>query len=71
MIIDAYSDPYAGSDLKIFDKTFGLPDPVFNQVAPQGVPAFDINNADQVGWTVESDLDTQWATPLPPRPASS
>ncbi len=67
VIVDAFSNPYAASDLKIFDKTFGLPDPVFNQVAPQGVPAFDINDADQVGWTVESDLDTQWSHAVAPK----
>ncbi len=67
VIIDAFSNPYAASDLQIFDKTFGLPDPIFNQIAPQGVPAFDFNNADMTGWTVESDLDTQWAHAVAPK----
>jgi subtilase family serine protease len=66
VIIDAFSNPYAASDLKIFDKTFGLPDPVFNQIAPQGAPAFDLADPDQVGWTVESALDTQWAHAIAP-----
>jgi subtilase family serine protease len=67
VIIDAFSNPYAASDIKIFDKTFGLPDPIFNQVAPQGVPTFDFNDADQVGWTVESDLDIQWSHAIAPK----
>ena len=67
VIIDAFSNPYAASDLQIFDQTFGLPDPIFNQIAPQGVPAFDFNNADMTGWTVESDLDTQWAHAVAPK----
>jgi subtilase family serine protease len=67
VIVDAFSNPYAWSDIQIFDKTFGLPDPVFNQIAPQGVPTFDFNNADQVGWTVESDLDIQWSHAIAPK----
>lgn len=67
VIIDAFRNPYAWSDIQIFDQTFGLPDPIFNQIAPQGAPTFDINDADQVGWTVESDLDIQWSHAIAPK----
>ena len=67
VIVDAFSNPYAWSDIQIFDKTFGLPDPIFNQIAPQGTPAFDLNDFNQVGWTVESALDTQWAHAIAPK----
>ena len=67
VIVDAFSNPYAWGDIQAFDKTFGIPDPIFNQIAPQGVPAFDINDADQLGWTVESDLDIQWSHAIAPK----
>jgi subtilase family serine protease len=67
VIVDAFSNPYAWTDIQAFDATFGLPDPIFNQIAPQGVPAFDINDDDQVGWTVESDLDIQWSHAVAPK----
>src|SRR5664279_3021260 len=67
VIVDAFSNPYAWGDIQAFDKTFGLPDPIFNQIAPQGVPAFDFNNADAVNWTVESDLDIQWSHAIAPK----
>ena len=67
VIVDAFSNPYAWGDIQAFDKTFGLPDPIFNQIAPQGVPAFDFNNADAVNWTVESDLDIRWSHAIAPK----
>ncbi len=67
VIIDAFSNPYAWSDIQIFDKTFGLPDPIFNQIAPQGTPAFDITDPDQVDWSIESALDTQWSHAVAPK----
>jgi subtilase family serine protease len=67
VIIDAFSNPYAASDIQIFDSTFGLPDPIFNQIAPQGVPTFDITDPDQLGWTQESDLDIQWSHAIAPK----
>jgi subtilase family serine protease len=67
VIVDAFSNPYAWGDIQAFDKTFGIPDPIFNQIAPQGVPAFNIHDADQLGWTVESDLDIQWSHAIAPK----
>lgn len=60
-IIDAFSSPYVQSDLSIFDSTFGLPDPVFQQIAPQGLTPFDFNDGNQIGWAEEITLDVLWA----------
>ncbi len=67
VIIDAFSNPYLESDLAIFDATFGLPDPVLNVIAPQGVPDFDFDNPDHTGWAGEITLDVQWAHAIAPR----
>ncbi len=67
VIIDAYSNPYVKKDLKIQDQTFGLPDPPsFTEVAPQGVPKFDANDPNQVGWAEEITLDVLWAHAMAP-----
>lgn len=66
VIIDAYSNPYMATDLSIFDQTFGLPDPVFTQVAPDGLTPFDINDPEQVGWSGEIALDVEWAHAVAP-----
>jgi subtilase family serine protease len=60
-IIDAFQSPYVQSDLSIFDSTFGLPEPVFQQIAPQGLTPFDPNDGNQVGWAEEITLDVLWA----------
>jgi subtilase family serine protease len=60
-IIDAFQSPYVQSDLSIFDSTFGLPDPSFQQIAPQGLTPFDPNDGNQVGWAEEITLDVLWA----------
>ena len=66
VIIDSYSNPYIRSDLRIFDETFGLPDPVFRQVAPDGLTPFDFNNPEHIGWSSEISLDVQWAHAVAP-----
>ncbi len=66
VIIDAFQNPYIRSDLSIFDSTFGLPDPTFHIIAPDGLTPFDINNADEVGWSGEIALDVQWAHAVAP-----
>ncbi len=65
-IIDAFQNPFIQQDLSIFDSTFGLPDPIFNQIAPFGLTPFDINDANQVGWSGEIALDVQWAHAIAP-----
>lgn len=67
IIIDAYSNPYVAKDLKIQDDTFGMPKPPsFTEVAPQGVPKFDANDPNQVGWAEEITLDVLWAHAMAP-----
>ncbi|MGH3508677.1 MAG: S53 family peptidase [Nocardioidaceae bacterium] len=61
VIIDAYSSPYITSDLSIFDSTFDLPSPNFQQIAPQGLTPFDVNDPNQDGWAEEITLDVLWA----------
>src|SRR5262249_36316552 len=53
-------------DLHTFDTTFGLPDPVFQQVAPDGLTPFDPNDGNQVGWASEIALDVQYSHAMAP-----
>src|ERR1035437_8838678 len=41
VIVDDYGSPTIASDLKAFDKAFGLPDPEFEIVCPLGCPTFN------------------------------
>ena len=66
VIVDAYANPYVAADLQIQDAKFGLPDPGFEAVAPQGVPAFDPTDAKMDGWAEESTLDVLWAHAMAP-----
>jgi subtilase family serine protease len=61
VIVDAFQNPYMQTDLSIFDSTFGLPDPAFTQIAPQGLTPFDPSDDNQVGWAEEITLDVEWA----------
>jgi subtilase family serine protease len=60
-IVDAYDNPTIASDLQLFDRTFGLPDPVFTKATPQGRP-----QASAI-WGLESALDVEWAHAIAPR----
>ena len=67
VIVDAFSNPLIEDDLAFFDALFGLPDPPnFDIIAPQGMTPFDANDANQVGWAGEIDLDVQWAHAIAP-----
>ncbi len=68
VIVDAYGSPTIAADLKGFDQTFGLPDPQFEVVCPQGCPTFNLRNAPQaeVNWTFETSLDVEWAHAVAP-----
>jgi subtilase family serine protease len=65
-IVDAFQSPTIRDDLALFDQTFGLPDPKFTIVAPDGLTPFDENDPNQVGWAVEISLDVQWAHAIAP-----
>lgn len=66
VIVDAFQNPTLQTDLAAFDSAFGLPAPVFTQVAPDGLTPFDPNDANQVGWAGEIALDVQWAHAMAP-----
>lgn len=66
VIIDAFQNPGMLQDLANFDAAFGLPSAKFQQIAPDGLTPFDVNNADQVGWSSEIALDVQWAHAIAP-----
>ena len=66
VIVDAFQSPFVAQDLQIQDSEFGLPDANLQIVAPQGVPAFDPNDANQVGWAEETTLDVLWAHAIAP-----
>jgi len=66
VIIDAFQSPNIVEELNLFDGFYGLPTPVFTQIAPQGLTPFDPSNADMIGWAVEISLDVQWAHAIAP-----
>jgi subtilase family serine protease len=66
VVVDAFTSPTVAADLKEFDRQFRLPDPVFVQVAPDGVPAYDVSDDDHVGWAGEISLDVEWAHAVAP-----
>ena len=66
VIVDAYQSPTIAADLKTFDKTFGLKDPPFQQVAPDGLTAWDPTNSNMEGWAEEISLDVQWSHAVAP-----
>ena len=65
-IVDAFGDPTIADDLKVFDTVFGLPAANLNIVYPNGQPAFDPNNADELSWSGEIALDIESAHAVAP-----
>ncbi|HEY3611685.1 MAG TPA: S53 family peptidase [Pseudonocardiaceae bacterium] len=62
VIVDAFGSPTIANDLKVFDKTFGLPDPVLTIRQDGGiVPPFNPTNSDMLGWADETTLDVEWS----------
>jgi subtilase family serine protease len=70
VIVDAYGSPTIKSDLKYFDKVFGIPDPPSFQIvcSPPGCPSFNPLNFpfDELGWTIETTLDVEYAHAMAP-----
>src|SRR3954466_14163435 len=58
-IIDAYHDPYLVSDLKAFDRAYGLADTTVAQVNLAGPTTDD-------GWALEEAMDVEWAHAFAP-----
>jgi hypothetical protein len=65
-IVTAFHDPTIAADLRVFDKTFGLPNrppgggAMLQIVYPQGVPP--VNGS----WAQETALDVEWAHAIAP-----
>jgi len=71
VIFDAFGDPNVTSDLAIFDSTFGLPSANLKVICPAGCPTLDLTgdtnlSLDEIGWTQEITLDTQYAHAMAP-----
>jgi subtilase family serine protease len=66
VIIAATTNPYIQQDLAIFDKTFALPDPSFQVIAPYGAAPFDFNDDYDVGWASEISLDVEMSHAMAP-----
>ncbi len=67
-IVDAYNDPTAEKDLKVFSSQYGLPDCTtangcFRQVNQTGGTKLPRTDA---GWALEISLDVQWAHAIAP-----
>jgi len=62
VIDDACGDPTIASDLHKFDLRFGLADPKFKIIYPQGTK----NLCSSSGWSVETSLDVEWAHVVAP-----
>src|SRR5947209_620221 len=62
-IVDAFDDPTAASDLRVFDKQFGLPDPAFSKINQRGGSA----PPQAIGiWGDQIALDVEWAHAMAP-----
>src|ERR1700674_540027 len=63
LIVDSFGSPTIANDLKVFDKTFGIPDPPSLTIRQDAgpVPPFDNTNGDMTGWAAETTLDVEWS----------
>lgn len=66
VIIDDYQSPTIVSDLALFDKIFGLPNPRLNIIAPQGLKPFDPTDPAATGFAAEISLDVEWSHVVAP-----
>ena len=65
-LIEAFQDPTIQTDLQLFDKTFGLPDPQLTVMAPFGNKPFNPKDPAQTGFAGETALDVEWAHVMAP-----
>jgi subtilase family serine protease len=69
LIVDAFGSPTVEQDLATFDRIFHLPPPPsFTILCPEGCPTFAPNNSHhgEVGWSIETSLDVQYAHAMAP-----
>lgn len=61
-LIDVFGSPTIDADLTEFDNFLGMPAPQLKVIAPVGgIPGYDDNDADMVGWAGETTLDVEYA----------
>ena len=66
VLIDAFGDPTITQDLGVEDSTFKLPGAGLRILYPNGKPAFNAANADEVNWSGEIALDVESAHAIAP-----
>lgn len=66
VIVDAYQNPNLRSDLETFNETFKIQSSTLNIYAPDGLPAWDATDGNQVGWAEEITLDVEWTHAIAP-----
>lgn len=68
LIVDAFGSPTIAADLALFDRKFGIPaPPSFTIFCPDGCPPFNPrNHHGELGWTVETSLDVEYAHAMAP-----
>jgi subtilase family serine protease len=68
VVVDSFGSPTIVSDLRTFDRKFGLPaPPSLRVIQPAGkVPAFHAGNSNRLGWAQETTLDVEWAHVMAP-----
>jgi subtilase family serine protease len=68
VILDSFGSPTIRSDLRRFDRAFGLPPPPSLSVyQPVGrVPRFRITSDSRTGWATEATLDVEWSHAFAP-----
>lgn len=66
VIVDAFGDPTLGQDLATEESAFGLPHASVSVIYPNGKPAFNPANANEVNWTGEIALDVESAHAVAP-----
>ena len=67
VIIDSFGSPTIRHDLKVFDQSYGLPDPPsFKILTPLGTIQFNPNDPTMIGWAAETTLDVEWSHAIAP-----
>ena len=72
VIVDAFGSPTIQNDLAVFDSFFGIPAPPSFTIkcSPAGCPTFNANpskhSSSQVGWSIETSLDVEYAHAMAP-----
>jgi subtilase family serine protease len=68
VIVDSFGSPTIRSDLRTFDRAFGLPaPPSFQIIQPAGrVPRYNPGSGTDLGWAGETTLDVDWAHTMAP-----